>query len=111
MEGASTLDARCHETGASVETARPRGVVEVETVADAAGFAALADGWDDLVAGMPRPSPFMLHAWLDEWWRVNIGGDARLAVVSARRDGRLVGALPLMIGRTRAARGDVHRRA
>ena len=98
MEGASTLDARCHETGASAEIARPRGVVEVETVADAAGFAALADGWDDLVAGMPRPSPFMLHAWLDEWWR-HVGGDARLAVVSARRDGRLVGALPLMIHR------------
>jgi CelD/BcsL family acetyltransferase involved in cellulose biosynthesis len=68
----------------------------VATVADAAGFAQLADGWDSLVRSMRRPSPFMLHAWLEEWWR-HLAGDARLAVVTARRDGRLVGALPLMI--------------
>jgi CelD/BcsL family acetyltransferase involved in cellulose biosynthesis len=70
----------------------------VETVRDAAGFAALASGWDELVAALPRPTPFLLHAWLEEWWR-HLAGDARLAVVVARRDGRLVAALPLMISR------------
>jgi CelD/BcsL family acetyltransferase involved in cellulose biosynthesis len=76
----------------------PAANLQVETVGDAAAFAGLAAGWDDLVTAMPRPSPFMLHAWLEEWWR-HLGGDARLAVVIARRDGRLVGALPLMITR------------
>jgi CelD/BcsL family acetyltransferase involved in cellulose biosynthesis len=72
--------------------------LELGTVSDASGFAELADGWDDLVAAMLRPSPFMLHAWLEEWWRY-LSGDARMAVMVARRDGRLVGALPLMIQR------------
>jgi CelD/BcsL family acetyltransferase involved in cellulose biosynthesis len=72
--------------------------LELSTIRDAPGFAALADGWDDLAAALPRPSPFMLHAWLEEWWRY-LSGDAELAVVVARRGGRLVGALPLMIER------------
>jgi CelD/BcsL family acetyltransferase involved in cellulose biosynthesis len=77
--------------------------LRVETVGDAAGFAALADGWDDLVAALPRPTTFLLHAWLEEWWR-HLAGDARMAVVVARRDGRLVAALPLMISRRRGVR-------
>jgi CelD/BcsL family acetyltransferase involved in cellulose biosynthesis len=81
---------------------RPRmaqpAALEIATVTDAAGFAALADGWDELVGAMARPAPFLLHAWLEEWWR-HLSGDARLAVVAARREGRLVGALPLMIHR------------
>jgi CelD/BcsL family acetyltransferase involved in cellulose biosynthesis len=81
---------------------RPRvaqpAVLQVATVTDAAGFAALADGWDELVGTMARPTPFLLHAWLEEWWR-HLSGDAHLAVVVVRREGRLVGALPLMIHR------------
>ena len=76
----------------------PTPSLELETIGDAAGFAALADGWDDLAAALPRANPFVLHAWLEEWWR-HLAGDATLAVVVARRDGRLVGALPLMIHR------------
>lgn len=72
--------------------------VEIATVTDAAGFAALAEGWDELVAAMARPAPFLLHAWLEEWWR-HLSDGAQLAVVVARREGRLVGALPLMIHR------------
>jgi CelD/BcsL family acetyltransferase involved in cellulose biosynthesis len=59
----------------------------------------LASGWDALVLGMPRPSPFLLHGWVAEWWRA-FGQGAELAVVTARRDGRLVGALPLYVRRT-----------
>ena len=61
-------------------------------------FDALAGEWDDLVRAMPRPSPFMLHGWLAEWWRHH-GEGAELAVELARRDGRLVGALPLVVRR------------
>ncbi|MDX6571530.1 MAG: hypothetical protein QOC86_686 [Gaiellales bacterium] len=70
--------------------------VRVETVRDAAGFAALGAGWDALAAALPRPTPFMLHAWLEEWWR-HLAGGAEMAVIVAWRDDRLVAALPLMI--------------
>jgi CelD/BcsL family acetyltransferase involved in cellulose biosynthesis len=43
---------------------------------------------------MRRPSPFLLHGWLSEWWR-HYGEGATLAVHVARRGDRLVGALPL----------------
>jgi CelD/BcsL family acetyltransferase involved in cellulose biosynthesis len=73
--------------------------VTIDTVTDERAFEALAgEGWDELVAAMPRPSPFLLHAWLEEWCRV-LRGDARLTVVTARRGGRLVGALPLLVRR------------
>jgi CelD/BcsL family acetyltransferase involved in cellulose biosynthesis len=68
--------------------------VQVETVSDEAGFAELAGSWDDLVRAMPRPSPFLLHAWMLEWWR-HYGRGADLAVHVAYRGDHLVGALPL----------------
>jgi CelD/BcsL family acetyltransferase involved in cellulose biosynthesis len=67
----------------------------IERVSEEPAFAALAGEWDDLVRAMPRPSPFMLHGWLTEWWR-HYGDGAQLALTVARRDGRLVGALPLV---------------
>jgi CelD/BcsL family acetyltransferase involved in cellulose biosynthesis len=69
-----------------------------ETVSTGDGFEALAGEWDDLVRAMPRPSPFLMHGWLAEWWR-HYGAGMELAVHVARRDGRLVGALPLVVRR------------
>jgi CelD/BcsL family acetyltransferase involved in cellulose biosynthesis len=54
----------------------------------------LSESWDELVRSMPRPSPFLLHGWISEWWR-HYGKGATLAVHVARRGDRLVGALPL----------------
>ena len=68
----------------------------VETVSSAAAFEALEGEWDDLVSAMQRPSPFLLHAWLSEWWR-HYGDGGTLAVHVVRQDGRLMGALPLMV--------------
>jgi CelD/BcsL family acetyltransferase involved in cellulose biosynthesis len=76
------------------------------TVDTAAGLDALADEWDALVVSAERPSPFMLHDWLVEWW-AHYGGDADLAVSIARRDGRLVAALPLFIGGNHSELADV----
>src|ERR671914_2052301 len=70
--------------------------MRVETISSEADFARLADSWDDLVRAMPRPSPFLLHGWLLQWWR-HFGGGAELAVLVARRDGSLVGGLPLFV--------------
>lgn len=68
--------------------------LRIETVSDEAGFAELAGSWDDLVRAMPRPSPFLLHSWLLEWWR-HYGRGADLAVHVAYRGDHPVGALPL----------------
>jgi CelD/BcsL family acetyltransferase involved in cellulose biosynthesis len=70
----------------------------IETVSTTVGFEALESEWDELVRAMPRPSPFMLHGWLAEWCR-HYGARAELRVHVARRDGRLVGALPLVLRR------------
>lgn len=59
-----------------------------------AGLDELADEWNALVDAMARPSPFLLHGWLSEWWR-HYGQGAQLTLHVARRDGKLVGALPL----------------
>jgi len=77
--------------------------VSLATVSTGEAFETLAGEWDDLVRAMPRPSPFMLHAWLAEWW-THYGQGAELAVHVARRDGRLVGALPLVIRRKAGVR-------
>ncbi len=71
----------------SLELARISSLDEFET---------LRDQWDDLVRAMPRPTPFLLHAWLETWWR-HYGHGATLAVEVARQEGRLVGAVPLVV--------------
>jgi CelD/BcsL family acetyltransferase involved in cellulose biosynthesis len=69
-------------------------VTQIETISSEAEFADLAGPWDELVRSMRRPSPFLLHGWLLEWWR-HYGGKRRLAIHIAIRGDRLVGALPL----------------
>jgi CelD/BcsL family acetyltransferase involved in cellulose biosynthesis len=71
--------------------------VAVDTVTELSDFEALAGEWDGLVRAMPRPSPFLLHAWLSEWWRHH--GRGEMAVHVVRCDGRLVGAAPLVVRR------------
>ena len=75
----------------------------IETVSSTEDFEALAGEWDGLVRAMPRPSPFLLHGWLAEWWR-HYGDGARLAVHVARREGKLVGALPVVVRRRSGVR-------
>jgi CelD/BcsL family acetyltransferase involved in cellulose biosynthesis len=72
--------------------------IRIEQITTGAEFEALADDWDDLVRAMARPSPFMLHGWLTEWWRHH-GEGAQLSLTVARQDGRVVAALPLIVRR------------
>jgi CelD/BcsL family acetyltransferase involved in cellulose biosynthesis len=72
--------------------------VKLATVSDTDDFAALAPAWDRLVLAMPRPTPFLLHGWLLEWWRHH-GRGRQLCVHVAYEDGRLCGALPLFTER------------
>jgi CelD/BcsL family acetyltransferase involved in cellulose biosynthesis len=92
--------------------------LRVELLSTGGELAALAPAWDELVAAMPRPSPFMLNAWLVEWWR-HFGESGSMAVRAAFRGDRLVAGLPLyirpqrglstleFIGGTKAALADV----
>ncbi|MGZ4394198.1 MAG: GNAT family N-acetyltransferase [Gaiellaceae bacterium] len=75
----------------------------LETITDGAALAALEEHWDALVCDMPRPSPFLLHGWLNEWWRHYADG-RELRIELAWRGPRLVGALPWCITRRRGLR-------
>jgi CelD/BcsL family acetyltransferase involved in cellulose biosynthesis len=79
----------------------PETIAETLTTLDA--FEQLAADWDPLVRAMPRPSPFLLHGWLAEWWR-HFGAGERCMVHVARHEGRLVAALPVAVGRRAGAR-------
>jgi CelD/BcsL family acetyltransferase involved in cellulose biosynthesis len=79
------------------------GGLSLDTIRDASALAPLEDEWDALVRAMPRPSPFLLHCRVLAWWR-HYGEGSELAVHVARRDGRLVGALPLVVRRTKGLR-------
>ena len=70
----------------------------IGTITDPAELATLRPEWDALVYAMRRPSPFLLHGWLLEWWRHH-PDCGQLSVHVAREDGRLVGALPLFVQR------------
>src|SRR5437660_3723963 len=77
--------------------------VELSTATTQAELDALGGEWDELVRAMPRPSPFLLHGWISEWWR-HYGDGAELTVQIARRQGKLVGALPLFTRRSNRLR-------
>jgi CelD/BcsL family acetyltransferase involved in cellulose biosynthesis len=70
----------------------------VRTISTIEAFDALGDEWDGLVRAMPRPSPFLMHGWLAEWWR-HFGAGAQMAVHAAFSDEDLIGALPLVLRR------------
>jgi CelD/BcsL family acetyltransferase involved in cellulose biosynthesis len=75
----------------------------VGTITSPAELEAVSGPWDALVREMGRPSPFLLHGWVSEWWRA-FGDDSRLSIITAHRDGRLVGAVPVFIKRSRGIR-------
>jgi CelD/BcsL family acetyltransferase involved in cellulose biosynthesis len=77
--------------------------LEIRTHHSRADLAALAPGWDEIVAAAPRPSPYLLAGWIDEWLG-GPGADATVAAVSAHRDGRLVGLLPTCVVRRHGLR-------
>ena len=73
-----------------------RGRLTVTLCRDLPEFTGLADEWDALHRRCPTATPFQSHAWLHSWW-LSYGTPGRLRVVLARRNGRLIGAAPLML--------------
>jgi len=60
---------------------------------------AIKDEWNELLAESILDVPFLRYEYLETWWQTRGGGEwpqeARLALITARRDGRLVGIAPL----------------
>ncbi|MEU5659017.1 GNAT family N-acetyltransferase [Streptomyces sp. NPDC047737] len=73
-----------------------RGRLTVTLCRDLPEFTGLAGEWDALHRRCPTATPFQSHAWLHSWW-LSYGTPGRLRVVLARRNGRLIGAAPLML--------------
>ncbi|MFJ3710584.1 GNAT family N-acetyltransferase [Streptomyces sp. NBC_01267] len=74
----------------------PRPGLVVTLCREAGQFAALEQEWTALHRGCATATPFQSHSWLHSWW-LSYGTPGRLRVVLVRRDGRLVGAAPLML--------------
>lgn len=70
--------------------------MKYETLSSRAAFAAYAEQWDELVRLKARPSPFMLHGWLDAWWEHH-GVEREMRVEIASEGQRLLGGVPLEV--------------
>jgi CelD/BcsL family acetyltransferase involved in cellulose biosynthesis len=59
----------------------------------------LADEWNTLLDESITHVPFLRYEYLQAWWQTRGGGEwpetAKLVLITARRDGALVGAVPL----------------
>jgi CelD/BcsL family acetyltransferase involved in cellulose biosynthesis len=66
---------------------------------DLAELAGRAQEWDAVVEAGPRPSPFMLAAWIESWCSAFSANPASHALTVAERDGALRAVLPLRIAR------------
>lgn len=72
--------------------------LDVVEVGDWRAIDSLKGEWNRLLADGPADVPFLRFEWLSLWWK-HFGSGRRLAVILARRGGRLVAALPLMEAR------------
>jgi CelD/BcsL family acetyltransferase involved in cellulose biosynthesis len=71
---------------------------EIDVIDTEQDFAVIEPEWDMLVRCMARPSPFLTHAWIGAWLR-HYTECSRVCILVARRHGRILGALPLMLTR------------
>jgi CelD/BcsL family acetyltransferase involved in cellulose biosynthesis len=77
----------------------------VEEVRDAQALPALADEWRELSSGALQSSFFSTWEWTQAWPE-GFRGRRRLALLLARSQRRLMGALPLLEGRRAACLSD-----
>jgi hypothetical protein len=68
---------------------------KIEVIRDEAALTALVPEWSELWERDPRATPFQSPAWVVPWFRHFAGHD--WLVASVRRDGRLIGILPLFL--------------
>jgi CelD/BcsL family acetyltransferase involved in cellulose biosynthesis len=71
-------------------------LLSVRLITDVPSFAEIADSWDSLVEDMPRPSPYLLSAWVFAWLLEASFGH-RPYVLVAERGGKIVGIAPFVL--------------
>lgn len=77
-----------------------RGPLRIHVIEDPAELVRLYPAWRSLACGSGPCGPFVQPEWVMPWWRA-FGKSGKLHFVTAWRDDRLVGALPLMLGAVR----------
>ena len=75
--------------------------VTIRIICEEREWDAIRDDWNTLHAASPYSSAPLDFVWLRGWWRVygTLYGKAGLRVVTVWRGSRLVGAIPLYVGR------------
>jgi CelD/BcsL family acetyltransferase involved in cellulose biosynthesis len=73
--------------------------LQVDVLDDVASWDALEMEWGELFEASPTASPPLRWEWLRQWWRVYgpVYGGRGLRIVTVRRGGHLIGALPLYL--------------
>ncbi len=69
---------------------------EIRIISDYREFCGLKAEWNRLLEGSSASSVWLRHEWYDCWWQA-FGGGAEMFVAALYREGKLCGALPLMI--------------
>jgi CelD/BcsL family acetyltransferase involved in cellulose biosynthesis len=73
---------------------------EVSEISERDQFQALESDWDALLGEASCDLPFLTHDWFRLWWE-HFGKHRRVAILVARKAGKLVFAMPLMEARER----------
>jgi hypothetical protein len=73
--------------------------LQVDVLDDVASWDALEMEWGELFEASPTASPPLRWEWLRQWWRVYgpVYEGRGLRIVTVRRGGHLIGALPLYL--------------
>jgi CelD/BcsL family acetyltransferase involved in cellulose biosynthesis len=71
--------------------------LELTLYRDEGGFAALQGEWNDLLRRSRTDTIFLTWEWQTRWWHYLGSSRGPLYLLAARRDGRLVGILPLYL--------------
>jgi CelD/BcsL family acetyltransferase involved in cellulose biosynthesis len=70
--------------------------ITVEAITEERHFLALEPAWRNLLSASEVDNVFCTFEWLSSWWQ-SFGRAKRLLVVTARRNGRLVGLAPFVV--------------
>src|SRR5262245_48226632 len=68
--------------------------MQIQTIQTIDEFLGLRDEWNALLEASSSNCVFLTHEWLSTWWK-HLAEGRRLHIVTARKDGKLVGVLPL----------------
>ena len=79
-------------------TERLNAPLRIEVIDHAAGFAALRDEWNNLVASSRADCLFLTWEWLHTWW-IHLGQRVRPFIVTVRSGSELVAVAPLTLRR------------